>query len=136
MPVTLTAGPPSEPLPCVDKVARTASNIGCRARYTCAGSLATLSAFARLLAVVFSRTDCAAMPDPAMSNALKDDMMLPAYLTTHDRGQEAAEFRVEKCERGLVAHRVLGERRLLDLRVDGIAVEGRRKRRAVLEVRI
>src|SRR5882672_7914253 len=76
MPVTLTAGPPSEPLPCVDKVARTASNIGCRARYTCAGSLATLSALARLLAVVFSRTDCAAMPDPAMSKALKDDIQL------------------------------------------------------------
>jgi hypothetical protein len=37
----------------------------------------TLSALARLLAVVFNRTDCAAMPDPAMSKALKDDMKLP-----------------------------------------------------------
>jgi hypothetical protein len=29
-----------------------------------------------LLAVVFRRTDCAAMPEPAMSKALKDDMII------------------------------------------------------------
>src|SRR5689334_8359642 len=117
--------------------ARTASKMGWRALYTPSGVLLTLSALARLLAVVLRRTDCADIPEPAISNALKDDMAAsyPPFSGTHDGGQETAELVVQEGQRGLVAHRVLGEGRLLELRVDGVAVEGRRERRAELEVR-
>src|SRR5690242_14941971 len=54
---------------------------------------------------------------------------------SRDRGQQAAELVAEEGQRRLVAHRVLGEGRLLELRVDGVAVERRRERRAVLEIR-
>jgi hypothetical protein len=36
--------------------------------------LATLSALARLLATVFNRSDCAAMPDPATLKIEKSDI--------------------------------------------------------------
>src|SRR5690349_4590024 len=114
--------------------ARTASKMGWRALYTPSGVLLTLSALARLLAVVFRRTDCADMPEPAISNALNDDMA--GYSSaTGDRGEQPAELVAEEGQRRLVAHCVLGEGRLLQLRVDGVAVERRRQRRAVLEVR-
>src|SRR5882672_878797 len=57
-------------------------------------------------------------------------------LTTENRGQQAAKLVVEDGERRLVTHRVFGELGLLDLRVDGVAVERRRERRAVFEVRV
>src|SRR6186713_1347484 len=57
------------------------------------------------------------------------------WLATHDCREQSPEFGIEERERRLVTHGVLGERGLLDLRVDGVAVERRRERRAVLEVR-
>src|SRR5262245_57095560 len=84
------------------------------------------------------------MPEPAMSNALKDDIGVSASvmcgsrlrsgLATEDGGQQAAKLRVEESQRRLVPHRVLGEVGLLDLRIDGVAVERRGERRAVLEI--
>src|SRR6187401_2115310 len=74
------------------------------------------------------------MPDPAMSKALKEDIVSYPLLATKNGGHQAAKLGVEECERRLVTHGVLGERGLFDLRVDGVAVERRRERRAVLEV--
>src|SRR6187402_2507537 len=138
MPRTRTAGFDSGAAPgaaeWAPSCARTASKIGWRGLYTPAAVLLTLSALARLLAVVFSRTDCAAMPDPAMSKALNDDMTSYPSLVTENGGQQTAEFGVEESERRLVTHGVLGERGLLDLRVDGVAIERGREWRAVLEI--
>src|SRR5688500_11320123 len=61
------------------RLARIASNSGCFALYTWFGSPLTLSALARLLAVVLRRTDCALMPLPAMSKMLKEDMWRYLY---------------------------------------------------------
>src|SRR5687768_9466857 len=74
------------------------------------------------------------MPEPAISNALNDDMV--DCLATEDRGQQSPEFGVEESERRLVTHRVFGERGLLDLRVDGVAVERGREWRTEFEVRV
>src|ERR1700691_3267166 len=57
----------------------------------------------------------------------------PALLAD-DRGHQFLETRIEKGERGLIAHRVLGKRGLLELRIDGIAVERRCHRHAILEI--
>ncbi len=78
----------------------TASKIGWRALYTLLGSPLMLSAFARLLATVLSRTDCADMPEPATSKILNEGMDVLRYccagLLAGDRGHEAAEARVQE----------------------------------------
>src|SRR5712671_6700481 len=94
MPFTWTAA--SGDLRALANPARTASNIGCRALYTRCGSVPILSAFAKLLAVAFSRTDCALMPEPAMSKILKEGMAEPRYWqesrrVTRDARRDRAE---------------------------------------------
>src|ERR1700691_3067491 len=74
------------------------------------------------------------MPEPAISNTLNADMYYLPALLADDRGHQFLETRIEKGERGLIAHRVLGKRRLLELRVDRIAVERRRHRHAIFKV--
>src|SRR5262245_41461080 len=91
-----------------------AENSGWRARYTFAGSPLTLSAFARLLAVVLSRTDCALIPEPAMSKILNEDMASTPLLA-RDGGHQGAELRIQEGQRRLVTHGVFGECRLFEL---------------------
>src|SRR5580698_6170972 len=55
-------------------------------------------------------------------------------LLAYDRSHQFFETRIEKRQRGLIAHRILGKRRLLELRIDGVAVERGRHRHAVLEI--
>src|SRR5262245_11805284 len=93
-----------------------------------------LSAFARLLATVLSRTDCADIPEPAISNTLNEGMSQFLALLAGDRGHQAAELRLQKSERGLEADRVLSKRGLLHLHVDGVAIERRGERRSVFEI--
>src|SRR4051794_9039241 len=97
-----------------------------------------LSAFARLLATVLRRTDCADMPEPATSKILNEGIyvsfaLLSGQLLTGNRGHEAAEPVVQERERCLEAHRVFREVGLLHLHVDGVAVEGGSHRHSVLE---
>src|SRR5688572_29794702 len=71
------------------------------------------------------------MPEPAMSKILNEDMRIS--LLAGDGGHQRPELRREKLQRRLVAHRVVGKCRLLELRVDGIAVQRWRERCAVFQ---
>src|SRR5689334_14256882 len=93
-----------------------------------------LSALARLLATVLSRTDCADNPEPAMSNTLKEGMRFPRGSLACDRRHQVAELGVQEGQSRLKVHRVLRELRLLHLHVDGVAVEGGSERYAILQV--
>src|SRR5690606_2602586 len=120
MPLTRTAASPAPGSP-ARICARTASNTGWRALYAVSALPLTLSALARLLATVLSRTDCAAMPEPAMSKILNEDMKVS--LLAGDGGHQRPELRRQQLQRRLVTHGVVGKRGLLQLGVDGIAVQ-------------
>src|SRR6185312_10886453 len=57
------------------------------------------------------------------------------WLLPCDRRHQRAELRADERESRLVSHGVLGARRLLELPVDGVAVERGRPRLAVLQFR-
>src|SRR5262245_58787677 len=92
-----------------------------------------LSALARLLATVLSRTDCADMTEPAISNSLNDGMR--ALLLNGDRGDEAAALRLQEGQRGLEPHCVFCKGGLLHLHIDGVAIERGSERYSVFQIR-
>src|ERR1700722_361138 len=100
-------------------------NTGWRARYTLVTSPLSLSAFARLLAVVFNRIVSAFRALPETSNTLNKDMLalLDCGLLSGDHELQFGYPEVDEIQAGLVAHVVLGECRLLHGHFHGVAVQ-------------
>src|SRR5690606_31598822 len=120
MPSTCTPGSRSCAAPRSPR--SSAANTGWRERYTPSAVGLATSAFAILLATVFSRVDCAESAEPAISKMRNRLTMAPSGLLSAQRFAQAVDARREEIEARLVADRRLGERRLLELGVDGIAV--------------
>src|SRR5690554_1465885 len=102
-----------------------AENTGCRARNTSSGLPATELALARLEAIVLSRTDWAFIAEPATSKIgrLLISGLLSRRLLAGDRGQHSAHLRFDERHRGAVFEDRLGEDRVLEVAVDGVAVQ-------------
>src|SRR5690606_40779658 len=109
-----------------------AENTGSRARNTSSGLPETELALARLEAIVLSRTDWAFIAEPATSKIgrLLIAVLLSRRLLAGDRGQHRAHLRLDERERGAVLEGRLGEDRVLEVAVDGVAVQARLRGRA------
>src|ERR1700690_3348713 len=109
-------------------------NTGWRARYTFEASPFTLSALARLLAVVLRRIVSALRALPATLNTLNNDKgVSPDRLLAGNCELQQRNLIVDEREARLITHVVLRERRLLDRHFHGVAVERCLIRIAVLQ---
>src|SRR3984885_7440421 len=101
-------------------------NTGCLARYTLVTSPLTLSALARLLAVVFNRMVSALRALPATLNTLNRDMfslLRSSRLLPGDRELHLRYLQIDEIQTRLIAHVVFGKGRLLDRHFHGVAVQ-------------
>src|SRR5690606_31946806 len=98
----------------------TVENTTCLARYGSPVELTVLSALARLLATAFSRCDCAVMASPAILNI---GFIVVLRVLRLQCSQETLDLGIDERERGLVAQRVVGELRALDVHIHGVVVD-------------
>ena len=98
--------------------------------------LLTLWAFAILLAVVLSRTDCALMPVPEISKMLYSDINHPCliWLVAPDRSGQASEFTVQNRKTRLKLERISHVFGFLQLGIHRITVSRRLYRHPVQAV--